>query len=251
MTSISPALVSQIYNRSGASGSTGVSSSAPAGHESSAADAPVGFIDDIVEVSSQARRNALSDGASSRGDDAKRSTAPGHPERSAAAAEQTVVRELQSRDREVRTHEQAHLAAAGAYARGGASFVYQKGPDGRMYAVGGEVGIDVGRAATPEETIVKMQTVRRAALAPAEPSAADRRIAAQASIRLAEAQRELQAAASHEQDTAADGSAGDGSVSSSPQAAPIPAAEGAPDNRRLLIIAAYQAVTELFSPRPG
>ncbi|MEE4313444.1 MAG: putative metalloprotease CJM1_0395 family protein [Desulfofustis sp.] len=250
MTSISPALVSQIYNRSGASGSTGVSSP-PAGQESSAADVSVGFVDDIVEVSPQSRRNALSDDAASRGDDAKGSAAPGQPDRSAAAAEQTVLRELQSRDREVRTHEQAHLAAAGAYARGGASFVYQKGPDGRMYAVGGEVGIDIGRAATPEETIVKMQTVRRAALAPAEPSAADRRIAAQASIRLAEAQRELQSSASPGQDAAAAGSAGEGSVSSFPQAAPIPAAEGVPDNRRLQIIAAYQAVTELFSPRLG
>jgi hypothetical protein len=245
-TSISPALVSQIYSRSVSSGYTGLSASA--GHESSGADAPVGVVDDFVEVSPQARRNALSDNAASRGDDSKRSVAPGPPEQSAAAVEQTVLRELQGRDREVRTHEQAHLASAGAYARGGVSFVYQRGPDGRMYAVGGEVGIDIGRAATPEETIVKMQTVRRAALAPAEPSAADRRIAAQASIRLAEAQRELQAAASHEQDTAADASAGEGSVSPPPSAAPILATERMPDNGRLLVIAAYRTVNELFSP---
>lgn len=249
MNSISAALVTQVYSRSGVSGSTGVS--IPTGHKSSGADASPDLVEDLVEISPQARRSTPSDRAASRGDDENPAVTPGPSERSAAAAEQTVLRELQSRDREVRSHEQAHLAAAGAYARGGASFVYQKGADGRMYAVGGEVGIDIGRAATPEETIVKMQTVRRAALAPAEPSAADRRIAAQASIRLAEAQRELQSSAAPGQGTVAAGSADESSVSSSPQAAPIPAAEGVPDNRRLQIIAAYQAVTELFSPRLG
>lgn len=247
MNSISAALVTQVYSRSGGSGSTGVS--IPADHESSGADTSVDLVEDLVEISPQARHRSPSDRAASRGDDENPATTPGSSERSAAVG-QSVLRELQSRDREVRTHEQAHLAAAGAYARGGASFVYQRGPDGRMYAVGGEVGIDISRAATPEETIVKMQTVRRAALAPAEPSAADRRIAAQASIRLAEAQRELQAAASNEQDTAVDRPADEGSGSPSPLAAPIPAADGLPDNSRLLVIAAYQAVNKHFSPLP-
>ena len=107
-------------------------------------------------------------------------------------SEEAQVRELVQRDREVRAHEQAHLAAAGQYARGGASFMYQRGPDGKVYAVGGEVSIDVGKERTPEETIAKMQTVMRAAMAPAQPSSTDRQVAAQATARLNQARQELQ-----------------------------------------------------------
>jgi hypothetical protein len=101
------------------------------------------------------------------------------------------LQELKLRDREVRTHEQAHLAIAGQYSRGGASYTYQKGPDGVSYAVGGEVGIDVGKERTPEATIAKMQTIKRAALAPASPSGADRSIAAHASTIEAQARQEI------------------------------------------------------------
>jgi hypothetical protein len=109
-----------------------------------------------------------------------------------------IVRELKQRDREVKSHEQAHLATAGQYARGGASYTYQQGPDGRRYAVGGEVPIDVGKEKTPEETIQKMRTVRSAALAPASPSPADRSIAATASANEAQARQEMQAAQAEE-----------------------------------------------------
>ena len=99
--------------------------------------------------------------------------------------------QLKSRDREVRSHEQAHLAVAGQYASGGASYTYQRGPDGNSYATGGEVPIDIGSEPTPEATIQKMRTVRRAALAPAEPSGADRQIAAQAAAKETQARQEL------------------------------------------------------------
>ncbi|MBM9537932.1 putative metalloprotease CJM1_0395 family protein [Desulfobulbus alkaliphilus] len=108
-------------------------------------------------------------------------------------AEEQMLRELQNRDREVKSHEQAHLAAAGRHARGGPTYTYQQGPDGRRYAVGGEVNIDTSKEKTPEETIDKMQTVRRAAMAPASPSAADRAIAAAATATEAQARQELQA----------------------------------------------------------
>jgi len=101
------------------------------------------------------------------------------------------LQQLKRRDTEVRTHEQAHLSAAGQYARGGASFTYQKGPDGGSYAIGGEVGIDVTGKATPEATITKMQTIKRAALAPANPSGADKMIAAQANVKETQARQEL------------------------------------------------------------
>ena len=109
-------------------------------------------------------------------------------------AELQMVQDLKQRDREVKTHEQAHLASAGQYARGGPSYTYQQGPDGRRYAIGGEVPIDVSREKTPEETIQKMRTVRRAAMAPASPSPADRSIAAAATAQEAQAMQEMQAA---------------------------------------------------------
>jgi len=105
--------------------------------------------------------------------------------------EQTEVRELKARDQEVKTHEQAHAAVGGRYA-GAPSYSYELGPDGTQYAVGGEVSIDISPVAgDPQATVQKMQQVRAAALAPAEPSSADRRIAAEAAQRQIQAQAEL------------------------------------------------------------
>lgn len=103
-----------------------------------------------------------------------------------------VISQLQARDAEVKTHEQAHLAAAGGYATGGISYVYQVGPDGRRYAIGGEVGIDTSAiAGDPEATLLKANIVQRAALAPAEPSAQDMRVASAAMQMAAQARMEI------------------------------------------------------------
>lgn len=109
------------------------------------------------------------------------------------AAEQEQVEKLEARDREVRTHEQAHVAAGGSHVLGGPSYQYQTGPDGKQYAIGGEVQIDVSPVpGDPQATIAKAQTIRAAALAPASPSAQDRAIAAKASQMEQQAQAELQ-----------------------------------------------------------
>lgn len=103
-----------------------------------------------------------------------------------------VVAQLAAADRSVREHEQAHLAAAGPYARGGPSFSYELGPDGKRYAVGGEVAIDASPdPSSPEATIRKAEIVRQAALAPAQPSPQDEQVAAAASAMEAAAQAEL------------------------------------------------------------
>ncbi|WP_350635089.1 putative metalloprotease CJM1_0395 family protein [Pseudoalteromonas sp. GW168-MNA-CIBAN-0100] len=105
--------------------------------------------------------------------------------------EQQQITELKARDTEVRIHEQAHASVGGQHA-GSPSYEYQRGPDGTNYAVGGEVQIDVSEIpGDPQATIDKMQTVRAAALAPAEPSGADLSIAADATQKLAAAQAEL------------------------------------------------------------
>lgn len=101
------------------------------------------------------------------------------------------VDRLKARDREVRAHEQAHQAAAGGLASGGASYTFQRGPDGVDYAVGGEVPISLREGRTPEETIANARTIRAAALAPADPSPQDRAVAAAAGQMEARAQAEL------------------------------------------------------------
>jgi len=90
------------------------------------------------------------------------------------------IGKLRARDTKVRQHESAHLAAAGGLATTGASFTYQKGPDGVNYAIGGEVGIDVSPGRTPQDTIERAKTVKAAALAPADPSGPDLAVAAKA-----------------------------------------------------------------------
>ncbi len=105
--------------------------------------------------------------------------------------EQREVQELKNRDREVRAHEQAHLATAGAYATGGPTYEYNRGPDNRQYAVGGEVQIDTSPEEDPEATIRKAQIVRRAAQAPAEPSSQDRSVASAAARMEAQARQKL------------------------------------------------------------
>lgn len=106
--------------------------------------------------------------------------------------EQAQVRELQQRDREVRAHEAAHRAAAGGMVSGG-SYTYQTGPDGRNYAVGGEVSISAAHASTPQEQLRQAETIRRAALAPADPSPQDRMVAAQASATAYQARGDIRA----------------------------------------------------------
>jgi hypothetical protein len=105
--------------------------------------------------------------------------------------EKKEVENLKKRDQEVKAHEQAHMAAGSGVVIGGANYEYQRGPDGKMYAVGGEVKIDTSRENSPAQTISKMQQVKRAALAPAQPSAQDRSVAARAAQVEAEARSEL------------------------------------------------------------
>jgi hypothetical protein len=103
-----------------------------------------------------------------------------------------VISELKQKDAEVKAHEAAHLAAAGGIATSGASFEYQQGPDGVRYAIGGEVNIDTSAVpGDPRATLQKADTIRRAALAPAQPSGPDMQVAASATAMAAQAQIQL------------------------------------------------------------
>ena len=105
------------------------------------------------------------------------------------SAVQMMVMELQARDMEVRAHESAHMSAGAN--TGGASFTYQVGPNGKLYAIGGEVPIDLSSGNTLEETISKMQNVKAAALAPSSPSPQDLKVAASAGMVESQARSEL------------------------------------------------------------
>lgn len=115
---------------------------------------------------------------------------PSAPVRS--AEDEARIQKLQARDREVKAHEQAHLAAAGGLARGGAAYTYEKGPDGRLYATGGEVSIDTSPVPNnPAATLAKARQIQAAAAAPADPSGQDRSVAAAAGQMAAAASQEL------------------------------------------------------------
>ncbi len=91
------------------------------------------------------------------------------------------VERLQRTDREVRAHEAAHANAGGQLA-GAPQLSFKTGPDGKRYAVSGEVSIDTSKVSNdPQATIDKMDQVKRAALAPASPSSQDLKVAAIAS----------------------------------------------------------------------
>ena len=104
---------------------------------------------------------------------------------------QQEIQRLAQRDREVKAHEQAHAAVGGVYASQ-PHYDYVKGPNGVRYATSGHVNIDVSPIeGDPQATLEKMQTVARAALAPAQPSSSDRAVAAKANRLAAQARSEM------------------------------------------------------------
>lgn len=112
-------------------------------------------------------------------------------EKNLSNEQQSQLRELKKVDAEVRTHEQAHKTAGGPFA-GNIHLEFTSGPDGRRYATSGDVPIDASPVpGNPAATITKLDQVKRAALAPQNPSPEDRAVAARADAAKAQAQAEL------------------------------------------------------------
>ena len=145
-------------------------------------------------------------------------TASGEP---LTEEQERQVQQLKQTDAKVRAHEQAHAAAGGPYA-GAPSYQFTTGPDGKRYATSGEVEIDVTPIrGNPEATIRKMDTVIRAALAPAEPSSQDLAVARTAQQQRTQAQAELAKQRTEELSGGGDGTAdrtADASASDAPAA---------------------------------
>jgi hypothetical protein len=134
----------------------------------------------------------ISDEARNLANDKAENKVQKEDENSLTEEEKREVEELEKRDQEVRAHEQAHIMAGGNLVRGGASYSYKTGPDGKRYIVDGEVSIDSSPIeGDPEATIRKAEQIRRAALAPADPSGQDRRVAAMAANMAAQARQEM------------------------------------------------------------
>jgi len=143
----------------------------------------VSIADDKVELSPEAQEKA----------EQLQNTNTGGLTEELSEEEKQDVKELKATDRKVHAHEQAHMAAGGNLVKGAASFDYITGPDGHRYAVGGEVTIDTSEVdGDPQATILKAAHIRRAALAPADPSAQDRAVAAEAATMAYRARMELQ-----------------------------------------------------------
>ena len=141
--------------------------------------------------------------------------------------EQQLVEELAARDLEVRQHEQAHANVGGQYT-GAPQLEYTRGPDGRMYATSGEVSVDTSTiAGDPQATIDKMEVIIRAAMAPAEPSAQDLQVAAQAKAMLAQAVAEL---ASLEEENPLSGAEGEEGASADASQGEVTAGTSAAQN---------------------
>jgi len=94
---------------------------------------------------------------------------------------QEEIIKLQQIDAHVKAHELAHKAAGGELA-GSPTYTYKIGPDGKRYAISGEVPISIEKGNTPQQTIANMEKVKAAALAPADPSPQDLKVAATAEM---------------------------------------------------------------------
>ena len=158
---------------------------------SRATQAQVGAAQPLADEQSASAREEADKPADSAANADKGKSRAGEASPQQQRLEQLEIATLVSRDQEVRAHEQAHSAVGGSYA-GAPTYTFTRGPDGKRYAVGGEVSIDVGAVPNnPEATLRKMEIVLRAALAPAEPSAQDLRVASQAQAQMTQARVEL------------------------------------------------------------
>ena len=139
-----------------------------------------------------AGRGLLDQAGSTRKVEGGSSSAKTNSQNDLTPEEEAEVERLKKREEEVKAHEAAH-AAAGGGVTGTISYTYTTGPDGKEYITDGEIQIDTsGGGSDPESVIAKMEAVIRSAYAPAEPSAKDRQVAAQAQQILAEAKLQEQ-----------------------------------------------------------
>jgi hypothetical protein len=110
-----------------------------------------------------------------------------HPDYEVRISDEAVAR-----DREVRAHEQAHMAVLGSAAASPIMYNTVVGPGGEVIATGGSIAVDMSEVpGDPEATLHKAQKIIAAAYAPGNPSAGDMRTAVRAYDMVRKAQSDL------------------------------------------------------------
>jgi len=89
-----------------------------------------------------------------------------------------VLDKFKTQDRKMKIHESLHSTLLGT----NVSYKYQRGPDGRLYAVGGETTLDTSIPKDPKEAMLKIEQIKKSATAAPELSHADLNIASGANI---------------------------------------------------------------------
>lgn len=105
--------------------------------------------------------------------------------------EQQQLAELKQTDAQVKAHEHAHKSTAAGLTTSGPNYEYETGPDGKKYAVAGDVNVSYQKSSDPEVNLKNAQQLKAAALAPADPSSQDRKVAMQADREIAQARQEI------------------------------------------------------------
>ena len=114
-------------------------------------------------------------------------------------SDEELLQKLKSRDAKVRSHEAAHVMAAGGQASS-PTYTYQTGPDGRRYAIGGSVDISIMTTGDGEADARRAKKAYRAAMATGEPSARDLQTATRAQSMSAKSMKDAAARYADAQD---------------------------------------------------
>ena len=156
-----------------------------------------GEINDEVIISEEAKNLLAAEQADSKNINTKKDTKTEQEQstlsnkKELTEAELIEISKLKASDAEVRAHEQAHIAAAVGINASAPSYEYQTGPDGKKYAVGGEVNINFTEGQDPVSNLHKAKILKAAALAPAKPSSQDYSVARVADGMIIEAKQEI------------------------------------------------------------
>lgn len=117
---------------------------------------------------------------------------PGALNKELTPEQQQQVEKLKEADAEVKAHEQAHIAAAAGLRTSSPSYQYETGPDGKKYAVSGEVSVSFSQTGDPQKDMIMAEALKSAALAPANPSGQDMAVAKQAEEMIQEDKQKIQ-----------------------------------------------------------
>ncbi len=93
-------------------------------------------------------------------------------ERQLSADEEHILQQMRSRDRELRVQERAYVLLGGTLLRTLPSHTYERGPDGRFYAIAAEATIDTSSVGMLDQDIAAAQAMFAADPLPVKAAAA-------------------------------------------------------------------------------